>query len=97
MRYLVKKVRNLADIKRTDKSFHQPRIHDLRGTFAVHRLTAWYKEGRNVNDLLPFLSTFLGHDRLVHTQVYLTMTEELFCEANKKFEEYIKLNIEHEE
>ena len=50
-----------------------------------------------MNDLLPFLSTFLGHDRLVHTQVYLTMTEELFCEANKKFEEYIKLNIEHEE
>lgn len=96
MRYFFQKVRILAGIKRTDKSFHQPRIHDLRGTFAVHRLTTWYQEGLNVNDLLPFLSTFLGHDRLVHTQVYLTMTEELLGEANKKFEEYIKINIDNE-
>ena len=97
MRYFFKQVRTLAGIKRTDKSFHQPRIHDLRGTFAVHRLTAWYQEGLNVNDLLPFLSTFLGHDRLVHTQVYLTMTEELLSEANKKFEEYVKINTYNEE
>lgn len=90
MRYYFFKIRSLSGIKRTDKCFYQPRIHDLRGTFAVHRLTAWYKEGLNVNELLPYLSTFMGHDRLVHTQVYLTITEDLFYEANRKFEEYVK-------
>ena len=32
-----------AGIRRTDEARQQPRIHDLRHTFAVHRLTSWYQ------------------------------------------------------
>ena len=39
----------------------QPRLHDLRHTFAVNRLIAWYREGADVQSCLPFLSTYLGH------------------------------------
>ncbi|MFH2116372.1 MAG: tyrosine-type recombinase/integrase, partial [Spirochaetota bacterium] len=38
-----------------------PRIHDLRHTFAVHRLLAWYRDGQDVNVRLPWLATYMGH------------------------------------
>jgi integrase/recombinase XerD len=67
----------------------QPRIHDLRHTFAVHRVIAWYRSGLDVQRLLPGLSTHLGHADLVSTQVYLTMTPELLVEASLRFERYV--------
>jgi integrase/recombinase XerD len=83
------KLRRLAGIVRHDVASHQPRIHDLRHTFAVHRLTAWYKQGADVQQLLPALSTYLGHVALKSTQRYLTMTPELLQQANSRFESYV--------
>jgi integrase len=42
----------------------EPRLHDLRHTSAVHRLTSWYREGKDVQKLLPRLSVCMGHVRL---------------------------------
>ena len=67
---------------------YQPRLHDLRHTFAVHRLIAWYRTGADVQRLLPGLSTHLGHISLSCTQRYLTMTPELLTEASLRFEHY---------
>ena len=67
---------------------YQPRLHDLRHTFAVHRLIAWYRSGADVQRLLPGLSTHLGHISLSGTQRYLTMTPELLTEASMRFEHY---------
>jgi site-specific recombinase XerD len=63
-------------------------MHDLRHTFAVHRLLQWYRQGADVQKLLPQLSTYLGHRRLCHTQVYLSMTPELLRHAGTRFERY---------
>jgi integrase/recombinase XerD len=63
-----------------------PRIHDLRHTFAVHRLLAWYRDGGDVQARLPLLSTYLGHICLVSTQVYLDITAELLHEAARRFQ-----------
>jgi integrase len=82
------RIRKKANISRNDGSLYQPRIHDLRHTFAVERLTSWYREGKDVQKLLPVLSVFLGHKHLAHTSVYLTMTESLLGEASKRFESY---------
>jgi integrase/recombinase XerD len=81
--------RTQAGIVRNGGTGEQPRLHDLRHTFAVHRLTSWYQQGANVNVLLPMLSTYLGHVHLRHTQVYLSMTPALLHEANKRFESYL--------
>lgn len=81
-------VRKAAGISRSDGAPHQPRLHDLRHTFAVNRLTSWYREGRDVQSLLPSLSTYLGHQNLAHTAVYLTMTPTLLGEANARFLAY---------
>jgi integrase/recombinase XerD len=77
-----------AGIRRSDGASYQPRLHDLRHSFAVHRLTTWYRQGKDVQKLLPQLSAYLGHASLADTQVYLTMTPELLAEANARFERY---------
>ncbi len=62
-----------------------PRMHDFRHSFAVHRLTAWYREGADVQRLLPVLSTYLGHSDLEGTKIYLTLTPELLNQASMQF------------
>jgi site-specific recombinase XerD len=69
---------------------HRPRPHDLRATFAVHRLIAWYREGADVQVRLPLLATYLGHVNVSATSVYLTMTTELLVEASVRFERYAR-------
>jgi site-specific recombinase XerD len=82
------RVREHAGIRRADGSRYQPRLHDLRHTFAVHRLTSWYRQGADVQRLLHHLSVYLGHAHLAGTQVYLSMTPELLAEAGARFERY---------
>jgi site-specific recombinase XerD len=65
-----------------------PRIHDLRHTFAVHRLLAWYRDGQDVNVRLPWLATYLGHVDIHSTQVYLRATPELTEEVAQRFHDY---------
>lgn len=69
-----------------------PRIHDLRHTAAVRRLYLWYREGKDVQALLPSLVTYLGHSAVYCTEVYLTATSELLAQASERFEEHFPLD-----
>jgi site-specific recombinase XerD len=84
------RLRGLANVHRHDGARYQPRLHDLRHTFAVHRLVAWYREGADVQRLLPQLSTYLGHVHVSATQRYLTMTPDLLNQASERFEQYAR-------
>jgi integrase len=83
-----RRLRACAGIQRDGGPRHQPRLHDLRHSAAVHRLVAWYQTGIDLQDLLPKLATYLGHVDLSSTQRYLTMTPELLREASLRFERY---------
>jgi integrase/recombinase XerD len=83
-----RRLRTIAGIKRDGGARNQPRIHDLRHSAAVHRVTSWYRCGADLNDLLPKLATYLGHKDLSGTQRYLTMTQELLAEASRRFEAF---------
>ena len=63
-----------------------PRLHDLRHAFAVHRLYKWYQEGRDILNKLPLLSTYMGHVNIENTQVYLTITQALLREGDRRFQ-----------
>jgi site-specific recombinase XerD len=78
-------LRHIAGVRRTAGGRQMPRLHDLRHTFAVHSLTAWYRRGADVQRLLPVLSTYLGHSDLEGTKVYLSMTPELLQQASLRF------------
>jgi site-specific recombinase XerD len=82
------RLRKHAGIERPAHARWQPRLHDLRHSFAVHRLIAWYREGADVQACLPLLATYLGHVNISGTQTYLTMTSELLAEASKRFDRY---------
>lgn len=88
-------LRKTAGIHRDDGARYQPRLHDLRHTFAVHRLIDWYRKGADVQRLLPQLSTYLGHVEVAATQCYLSMTAELLQEANRRFERYALSEVCH--
>jgi site-specific recombinase XerD len=77
-----------AGVKRDDGCRFQPRLHDLRHAYAVHRVVTWYQRGADVQRLLPQLATYLGHLHIAATQRYLTMTPELLREASRRFERY---------
>jgi len=74
-----------------------PRIHDLRHTFAVHRLLAWYKDGNDVNARLPWLATYMGHVEIASTQIYLQAIPELTEQVAHRFRRYYLQNVEHNE
>jgi integrase len=63
-----------------------PRIHDLRHSFAVGRVIAWYRAGIDVNTRLGALSTYLGHVSVEKTLVYLRPHQEMLSEAARRFE-----------
>lgn len=87
--YAFCRLRVRAGVMRDDgNSRHQPRLHDLRASFAVHRLVSWYRSGADLQRLLPQLSTYLGHINIQGTQRYLTLTPELLREASDRFEQY---------
>ena len=62
-----------------------PRLHDLRHTFAVRTLLAWYRSGEPVGPKLWTLSTYLGHRHLAETYWYLTAVPELMQLCHARF------------
>ena len=73
-----KKLRLIAGIKRWDGSRYQPRVSDLRFTFAVHRITKCIEDGVDLNLMLPALAAYMGQVGLGSTERYLFMTPERF-------------------
>ena len=67
-----------------------PRLHDLRHTFATRTLEEIYQKGKNPEIVLPILATYMGHVDLTHTQTYLHASQELLMVASDKFNKYSK-------
>jgi integrase/recombinase XerD len=64
----------------------RPRVHDLRHTFAVRTLVGWYRNGADVDALMPRLSTYLGHVAPSSTYWYLSASPELFALAARRLD-----------
>ena len=78
-----------AGIGRSHDGQRAPCLHSLRHAAAVHRLESWYRQGADVQQLLPALSTWLGHKDLDGTRIYLSMTPELLHQASVRFDTYV--------
>jgi len=64
----------------------QPRVHDLRHSFAVATLVDWYRSDADVAARLPRLSSYLGHAAPEATYYYLQATPELLALAAERVE-----------
>lgn len=78
------RLRTRAGVMRTDGARYQPRLHDLKATFAVHRIKSWIRNGADLNRMLPALSAYMGQVGLTSTARYFYMTPNRFRkELNK--------------
>ncbi len=73
-----RRLRKVAGVTRRDGATSRPRLHDLRHTFAVHRINAWIKHGADLNRMLPALSVYMGRFGLGSSDRYLTLSPERF-------------------
>jgi integrase len=64
-----------------------PRVHDFRHRFAIQTLLNWYRDGVNVEQQLPVLSTYLGHTCVRDTYWYLSACPELLREAARRLDQ----------
>jgi integrase/recombinase XerD len=71
------RIRKIAGILRYDVKL-QPRINDLRHTFAVHRIGSWIKHGAILNRMLPALTVYMGLNGYGATDRYLSLAPERF-------------------
>ena len=57
-----------------------PRVHDLRHTACCHSLANLASKGRDVYCSLPLMTTFMGHKKVMGTEHYLRLTQEMYPE-----------------
>ena len=82
---------NLACTTGIRKNIGQgPHFHNLRHTFAVRRLVAWYRDGKDVQAMLPLLATYMGHVHYSETAYYLTATSELLGLASDRYQTFLQ-------
>ena len=63
---------------------YEPRLLDLKFTFAVHRLSNCIRNSEQLNLVLPALSTYLGYTSLTKAEEYLAYVPERFCKDLRK-------------
>jgi integrase/recombinase XerD len=73
-----------ADVK--DADGRQPRVHDLRHSFAVQALMRWYRDGADVQSNLPRLAIYMGHVSIASTAHYLHFLPAMRQLASERFE-----------
>lgn len=54
----------------SDNPEHTPSIHSLRHTFVVNRINSWIQEGYDMENMMPYLSRYLGHKTIDETHYY---------------------------
>ena len=84
-RYFFNKLLNELQIRNKFTETREPVIHSLRHTFAVRNILKWLNAGENINNRLPYLSTYMGHISLSSTQVYLQSIKEMKAVGSEKF------------
>ena len=70
-------LRKLAGVRRLNSSY-QPRIHDLRHSFAVHSIVNWQRENLSLEKMLPMLAAYMGNVNLESFERYVELAPTSF-------------------
>ena len=73
---------------RTKKRVRGPCLHCFRHLFAVNSFVQAAKRGHSVNDSVPFLSVYMGHENIWEAERYLKFSSEMFPELSEPFEAF---------
>lgn len=80
-----------AGISFTRNSIHErgPCPHCLRHLFVIHSFMKSEAEGRDLENTVPFLSAYLGHEGILETQKYLRASYILYTQSHQRVNEHI--------
>jgi integrase len=70
----------LSGMKAPQDLNNRPCTHAFRHTYVLEILTQWQNEGKNVDNLIPYLSKQLGHKSIRETYLYCTRLDAKFSE-----------------
>ena len=79
------------DIRLKNRKKHErgPCLHCMRHVFAFKSFSQAERHGRHLDDSIPFLSIYLGHDGINETAKYLKFSNELFPESIDAFGDFM--------
>lgn len=81
--------KNHIQLEARKKNERGPCLHCLRHVFAIRSFAQAERQGRHLDDAIPFLSIYLGHDGINETEKYLKFSNELYPESIQVFGEYM--------
>lgn len=89
------------DIQLPNRKKHErgPCLHCFRHVFAFKSFAQAERSGRHLDDVIPYLSIYLGHDSLDETSKYLKFSNEMFPDAIECFGDFIEelmLEVDYE-
>lgn len=61
---------------------YKPRVYDWRHNYATRVIVNWMNEQKDIMNLLPYLSTYMGHSSLNYTAYYIHLVPELLKYSN---------------
>jgi len=65
-----------ASCSKNNPVHRRVRVYDLRHRFASACLNRWLDNGENLNSMLPYLRTYMGHEKLSETAYYIHILPE---------------------
>lgn len=74
----------IAEVCRQKDSVYQPRLCDLRHTFAVHRIVFWYRRNVSIQEKLPLLAAYMGMVTVTAMEKYLLLTPSKYAKQLKQ-------------
>ena len=76
-------------LKNRRKHERGPCLHCMRHVFAFKSFSQAECQGRHLDDAIPFLSIYLGHDGINETSKYLKFSNEMFPESIDAFGDFM--------
>jgi len=61
----------------------KPRVYDFRHTFATNCICRWIREGKNADEMLIYLSAYMGHVMPEDTAYYIHLVPDIFQQTGK--------------
>jgi len=80
VRALFRKIWKASGMKFSHNINNRPCTHSFRHTHVLGILTQWQNEGKNVDNLIPYLSKQLGHKSIRQTYLYCIRLDTKFSE-----------------
>ena len=80
---------NGIQMKNRQKHERGPCLHCMRHVFAFKSFAKSEQEGRHLDDAIPYLSIYLGHEDLNETEKYLKFSNALFPEFIDAFGDFM--------